>query len=382
MKATQALRKLIRLFSMKTIARGRRSSLILTAEENLWLEGMAGSTKEQRRHTIRAAVMLGYANGESISSLAKRLGMTRKSVGKWVDRALEVGVYAAIEDAPHGAEPTITEAAKAWALSVACQKPKDLGYAAEVWSRSALAAHLRKHASAAGHPSLARAAKATVQRLLREHALQPQKVAYYLERRDPEFDRKMAEVVAIYTEVATTPPADTVTISVDEKPGVQAIANTAPDLPPAPNRHVSHARDHEYKRLGTCSIIAGLDLADGRVIARVERRHRSREFVAFLRDLHAAYPPEVKIRLILDNHSAHISRETRAFLATLPNRFILVHTPKHGSWLNLVETLFAKMARTFLRHIRVQSWEELRDRILLGIAEINAHPVIHRWSRV
>jgi transposase len=117
------------------------------------------------------------------------------------------------------------------------------------------------------------------------------------------------------------------------------------------------------------------------VIARVERRHRSREFVAFLRDLHSAYPPEVKIRLILDNHSAHISRETRAFLATLPNRFVLVHTPKHGSWLNLVETLFAKMARTFLRHIRVRSWEELRDRILLGIAEINAHPVIHRWGR-
>jgi transposase len=226
---------------------------------------------------------------------------------------------------------------------------------------------------------LARASKATVQRLLREHALQAQKVAYYLERRDPEFDRKMAEVVATYTEVAADTPSDMVTISVDEKPGVQAIANTAPDRPAVPGRHSTHARDHEYKRLGTCSIIAGLDLADGRIVARVERRHRSREFVAFLRDVHAAYPPEVKIRLILDNHSAHISRETRAFLATLPNRFVLVHTPKHGSWLNLIETLFAKMARTFLRHIRVQSWEELRDRILLGIAEINAHPAIHRW---
>ena len=227
---------------------------MLTADENRWLETMSGSTKEQRRHVVRAAVMLGYANGETISSLAERLRLTRKSVGKWVDRALEVGVYAAIEDAPHGASPKITEAAKAWALSVACQKPKDLGYAAEVWSRSALAAHLRKNAGAAGHPSLASAAKATVQRLLREHALQPQKVAYYLDRRDPEFDRKMAEVVAIYTEVATDPPADTVTISVDEKPGVQAIANTAPDLPPAPHRHAAHARDHEYKvsvRAGT-----------------------------------------------------------------------------------------------------------------------------------
>ena len=187
-----------------------------------------------------------------------------------------------------------------------------------------------------------------MQRLLWEHALQPRKVAYYLERRAPEFDRKMAEVVAIYTEEGSVPPADTATISVDEKPGVQAIANTAPDLPPAPNHHASHARDHEYKRMGTCSIIAGLDHAEGRVIVRVEKLKRSREFGAFLRDLHAAYPPEVKIRLILDNHSAHVSRETRAFLATLPNRFVLVHTPKHGSWLNLVETLFAKLARPSL----------------------------------
>jgi transposase len=243
--------------------------------------------------------------------------------------------------------------------------------------RALAAARPLRRASVAG----ARASKATVQRLLREHALQPQRVACYLERRDPKFERKTAEVVAIYTEVAEQLRADMMTLSVDEKPGMQAIANTAPDLPPVPCRHAAHARDHEYRRLGSCSIIAGLDLGNGQVIARVERRHRSREFVAFLRNLHAAYPPEVKIRLILDNHPAHIFRETRAFLATVPNRFVFVHTPKHGSWLNLIETLFARMARTFLRHVRIENWDELRERILLGIAEINAHPVIHRWGR-
>src|SRR5665811_1114413 len=93
-------------------------------------------------------------------------------------------------------------------------------------------------------------------------------------------------------------------------------------------------------RLGTASILAGLDLQDGHVTARVERRHRSREFIALLKDLDAHYPAEAVIRLILDNHSAHISKETRAYLATRPNRFSYVHTPKHGSWLNLVETLF------------------------------------------
>jgi hypothetical protein len=108
--------------------------------------------------------------------------------------------------------------------------------------------------------------------------------------------------------------------------------------------------------LGTCSILAALDLHNGHVTARVERRHRSREFVALLKDLDAHYPAESVPRLIMDNHSAHISRETQAFLASRPNRFQYVLTPKHGSWLNIVETLFGKMARTFLRPIRVQSW--------------------------
>ena len=140
-------------------------------------------------------------------------------------------------------------------------------------------------------------------------------------------------------------------------------------------------RDHEYKRLGTWSILAALDLHSGHVTGRVERRHRSREFIALLKDLDAYYPVACTIRLILDNHSAHISKETQAYLATRPNRFKYVLTPKHGSWLNIVETLFGKMTRTFPRNIRVQSWEELRDRILQGIAEINADPVVHRWKK-
>jgi transposase len=223
---------------------------------------------------------------------------------------------------------------------------------------------------------------------LAQQHLQPHKVKYYLERRDPEFEVKMKEVLMVYQEVmlqnqaastAGTPPV--ITVSIDEKPGVQALENTAPDLPPVPQKHSTAGRDHEYKRHGTLSILASLDLHDGHVVARVEERHRSREFVALLKDLDTYYPAAATIRVILDNHSAHISKETRAYLASRPNRFKYVHTPKHGSWLNLVETLFGKMAHTFLRQIRVKSKAELKERILMGVAEINAAPVVHRWKK-
>jgi len=116
-------------------------------------------------------------------------------------------------------------------------------------------------------------------------------------------------------------------------------------------------------------------------ISRVTSGHAHTNGLTLLKDLDRYYPAECTIRLVLDNHSAHISKETRAFLASKPNRFKYVLTPTHGSWLNIVETLFGKMARTFLRHVRVQSWEELRDRILKGIEEINADPVVHRWKK-
>lgn len=366
-----------------------RPKLVLTAEEVKLLEELRQSRTAPWREVQRARVLWLYYCGETIAAIMKGVHMTRKSVAKWISKALNIGVAAALKDAPHGREPMLTEEAKAWVVHLACSKPKEFGYAAEVWSRQALAQHVRQHAVAAGHGCLSRASKATVQRILADQPLQPHKVTYYLERRDPAFESKMRDVLTVYQEVHLqnqrmtegTPEPPVITVSVDEKPGVQAIATTSPDLPPVPGRHPGIARDYEYRRLGTCSILAALDLHTGHVTARVERRHRSREFIALLKDLDAYYPPDCTIRLILDNHSAHVSKETQAFLATRPNRFKYIHTPTHGSWLNLVETLFGKMARTFLRHIRVQSWEELRDRILQGIAEINTAPVVHRWKK-
>ena len=145
-------------------------------------------------------------------------------------------------------------------------------------------------------------------------------------------------------------PSEAVAIvSYDEKPGIQAIATTGPDLPPVPGVHATFAREHEYQRHGTVSLLAGIDLVTGKVHALVKDRHRSREFIEFLKLLDAAYPAHTAIKFILDNHSAHISKETRAWLAEQPaHRFEFTFTPKHGSWLNLIEGFFSKLARSTL----------------------------------
>ena len=368
---------------------------MLTAEQSQKLVQLAHSRTAPQRQVHRARVLCHYQAGRTFTEIAALTRTTRRLVYECVDRALAMGPEVALRDLPHGKqEHTILPEDKAWVIHLACTKPKELGYAAELWTRRTLAEHIRKEAQVSGHPGLARAGKATVQRILDQQQLKPHKIRYYLERRDPDFEAKMSQVLVVYRELSMEPAQGVrdaegrlvFTVSVDEKPGLQAIANTAADLPPVPAEppavgHPAVGRDYEYKRLGTASILAGLDLEDGHITARVERRHRSREFIGLLKDLDAYYPKEAVIRLILDNHSAHISKETRTYLATRPNRFCYVHTPVHGSWLNLVETLFGKMARTFLRGMRVASWEELKERVLKGIAEINVTPVVHRWRK-
>ena len=303
--------------------KSHRPPLALSAEQLSDLQQLSQSRTAPLREVQRAKILCRYHAGETVTVIARALEMTRKSVRKWIDKALAVGAEAALKDAYHRPHaPVITEEARAWVVHLACSKPKDLGYAAELWTRSLLAQHVRRQAVQAGHPSLGRAAKATVQRILAEQPLHPERVHYYLEKRDPDFEVRMRDVLLVYQEVAMQNDAHrtgalrpaVITVSVDEKPGLQAIANTAPDLPPVPGRHPGMGRDHEYKRLGTCSILAALDLHEGHVTARVERRHRSREFIALLKDLDQYYPPDCTIRIILDNHSAHISQETHAWL--------------------------------------------------------------------
>lgn len=369
--------------------KSRKAKLILGKEQREQLNKIAQSRKAPVREVQRANILLRYSEGIPITDIEKRAQVSRPTVYKWIEKALAMGIEEGLKDKYHRPkEPVITEGAKAWVINLACQKPTDFGYAAEMWTRSTLANHVRRYGPEAGHDCLKKAAKATVQRILDEHPIRPHKIAYYLERRDPEFEQKMADVLCVYKEINLQNEVavqgdipSVITVSVDEKPGVQAIKNIAPDIMPDPGKQSRIMRDYEYKRLGTLSILAALDLQDGHVIAQVQDRHRSSEFISLLKEMDAYYPAESTIRIILDNHSSHISKETMRYLSTRPGRFLYVHTPKHGSWLNLVETLFGKMARTFLRHIRVNSKQELKERILLGIKEINESPVVHNWKK-
>jgi transposase len=372
----------------------RAIELSLGDADTAKLRSIAQSRTEPASRVERARILLAYREDPSFFAVSRALGLHHQTVQRCVERAVAEGPMAALDDRPRpGREPTITLEAKAWLVSLACRKAKDLGYPHELWTTRLLARHAREHGPAQGHACLANLAQGTVCKILDQEEVKPHKVRYYLEQRDPDFAEKMAEVLCVYRQVkilkraaavskAKERPSDAVAIiSYDEKPGIQAIATTAPDLPPEPGVHATFAREHEYKRYGTVSLLAGIDLVTGKVHALAKDRHRSREFIEFLELLDAAYPAQTAIKLILDNHSAHISKETTAWLAGQPaHRFELTFTPKHGSWLNLVEGFFSKLARSVLRHIRVASKQELKDRLLAAVDYFNGDPVVHTWT--
>ena len=355
------------------------------------LTAIGRSRTEPASRVERARMLLAYREDPSFFAVGRALGVHHQTVQRCVERAVAYGPLTALDDRLRpGKEPTITAEAKAWLVDLACRKAKELGYPHELWTTRLLARHARERGPATGHDCLANLAQGTVCKILNSHEVKPHKVRYYLERRDAEFEEKMAEVLCVYREVALLkkaaaaskkPSKAVAVVSYDEKPGIQAIATTAPDLPPKPGVHTTFARDYEYKRHGTLSLLAGIDLLTGKVHALVKDRHRSREFVEFLKLLDAAYPAHTAIKLILDNHSAHISKETKAWLAAQSaGRFEFTFTPKHGSWLNLIEGFFSKLARSVLHHIRVASKQELKDRIMAAIEDVNRHPVVHTWS--
>jgi transposase len=173
---------------------------------------------------------------------------------------------------------------------------------------------------------------------------------------------------------------DVVFISYDEKPGIQALALALADLVVGMVFYGCIGRCYEYKRLGTVDLLAGLNLVTGEITTLIRNSHKSSDFIDFLRILDERYADADLIKIIMDNHSIHLSEETRDFLKMRPDRFEFIFTPTHGSWLNLVESFFGKLTKGCLRHIRVTSKEELIQRINTYVNEINKNPVIYNWK--
>lgn len=368
------------------MAQKTRRLFKLTNEDRIALEAISNSRTESSSKVQRAKILIDYSSGMNIAGITKKYNTNRPLVERSIDKALEYGPKQALNDLPRIGRPLqITDDAKSWVLSIACKKPTDLGLAAETWTYSALASYIKNNCEKNGYSKLRNTGKSFLNKILSKSNIKPHKVSYYLEKRDPDFEVKMASVLHIYKEVALINDKNIcalkhTTVSYDEKPGIQAIKNIAAQLQPVPQKYSTISRDYEYKRLGTLSLLASIDLHTGIITPLVCERHRSREFVMFLKKLDTQYPKDWKIRVILDNHSAHISKETRAYLKTHPERFEFIFTPKHGSWLNMIEMFFSKIARGFLRHIRVETKDELKDRIYQGIEEINQEPVIFRWK--
>lgn len=370
---------------------GRKSTVIeLTSADREYLELQTRARTIQAQTVNRARILLLKADGHSIDDIADKVGMNRKSVMLCLSKFKEGGIENALFDAPgRGRNPEITDEEKAWIINITCQRPADFGYAAETWTYAKLTSHINKTAEAAGYVRLSTIHKSTVHTILSEADIKPHKITYYCENRDPDFDSKMHNVLLVYKQLqmqfdesGNLIPFEGMPVHVlsyDEKPGLQAIATTSEDLRPDEN-HPTISRDYEYRRLGTVSLLAAIDLQTGEAIPLVRDKHSSKEYIEFLKLLDEKYPKGDKIRLVLDNLKVHTSNETRRYLATIPGRFEFVFTPKHGFWLNMVEGFFSKMTRQMLRGIRVKTKDELVSRIYQYFSEINEEPVVFHWK--
>lgn len=367
-------------------------SITLTNEEVLYLQSLTRQRTIQAQVVDRAKMLLYKAQGASNSDIAERLDVNINTVKLCLSKFREGGVQRALFDDKRKGRPVeITDDAIAWIISIACQHPTDLGYAQELWTLKNLHQYIQNHAEEAGYSRLTTITKPMVQKILNQSEIKPFKIKYYCEKRDPDFETKMHDVLVVYKQVemqfdengdiiVSTDSPMIHTISCDEKPGIQAIATTSDDLRPTEGNSCVY-RDYEYKRLGTLSLIAGIDLLTGIAIPVVSETHKSSDFICLLKKLDEMYPEGDVIRIICDNHSAHKSKEVQNYLATKPEgRYVFVFTPKHASWLNLIECFFSKMTKQMLKGIRVKSKQELADRIYQYFDEINKEPVVFHWT--
>jgi transposase len=319
-----------------------------------WLR--AGSTPQQT--VLRARIILHAARGWTDQQIALELRVQRRTAALWRRRVREQGIGCVWEIAPgRGCKAQYGNRAVARIVKATLQtKPKGSTH----WSTRTLA-------QAEG------VSRNTIHRIWQEHQLKPHLTKSFKLSRDPKFLEKLTDVVGVYL----TPPQNAIVLCVDEKSQIQALDRTQPGLPLKPGRCGTFT--HDYKRNGTTTLFAALQVVEGRVIGECYPRHRHQEFLQFLRRLDAEFPGDVGLHLILDNYGTHGHERVRRWLAKHP-RFVLHFIPTSSSWLNLVERWFAELSQKAVRRGVFRSVEDLQQAIKDFMSAWNANPTPFVWT--
>ena len=337
----------------------RKAPVILLSEEDrATLERWSRGRRVPVRQAVRARVVLLAAAGVENQEIAKRVGASRPTVGLWRRRFAESGICGIERDAPRGGRPP--KQRKDLVAEILRKTTQETPANATHWTTRSLARELGTNQS-------------LVQRVWRSNGLKPHLVRTFKLSKDPRFEEKLLDVVGLYL----NPPEHALVLCADEKSQIQALDRTQPGLPLKRGR--AGTMTHDYKRHGTTTLFAALNLADGTVIARCEPRHRHQEWLRFLKTLARETPPHLDLHLIVDNYATHKHQRVRSWLARHPR--IHVHfIPTSSSWLNVVESFFSQLTSHRLRRGVFTSVAELVDAIHAYIDQNNAHPKPFVWT--
>jgi transposase len=300
----------------------------ITPADRVWLEAIVANRNSPQKHVWRSQIVLLTSEGIGTNEITRRTGKSKTVVWRWQERFMQEGVAALLRDKtrppriPPLAPDVVERVAK---LTIDTDPPGEATH----WTAAAMA-------------DVTGISVSSVQRIWRTHGLQPHRVRQFKLSRDPEFVPKLRDIVGLYVD----PPAHAIALSVDENSQIQALDRTQPGLPLKPGRYGTLT--HDYKRNGTTTLFAALDVLEGKVIGRCMQRHRHQEFIRFLNAIEAEVPVGKIVHVILDNYSSHKHPKVRAWLARHP-RFVFHYTPTSASWLNAVEGFFAKLTKRRLK---------------------------------
>lgn len=333
-------------------------TITLTDEQRILLERWSRGRRTAARLVRRAKIVLMAAAGKKNIEIAKALGVDRTIVNRWRRRFAEKGLAGIAKDAPRGGRPA-TQRQKLTQRIVrvtTTERPADATH----WSTNSLAAHLKTS------PSM-------VWRVWKANGLKPHLSRTFKVSNDRHFVEKLIDVVGLYL----NPPERAMVFCFDEKSQIQALDRTQPGLPLKKGR--CGTMTHDYKRNGTTTLFAAIDMAEGKLIGKCMPRHRHQEFIKFLKLLDAATPPDLDLHLILDNYSTHKHLRVQSWLKRHP-RFHLHFTPTSSSWLNLIERWFRDITDKRIRRGVFRSVKELEQAIMDYIAQHNDNPKPFVWT--